>query len=290
MKLLIFNPEHDLCLANGSCDYVPPKSAVDFARSRASLMQCLYTDAHCCSTYDVFPTEGVTEVIAWGWNTVVKKHLLRGGISAALLPSDTMLESWRHLQHRNTLLPLQPEVLVVKCEEDVERLLESGNRRWVLKAPWSGAGRGLHWIDGAVGNNERAWLRKTVETQGCVMAEPWHNVVVDFAFEYIAQKGGLTFVGYSMFTTVRGVYRSNVQLDDGHIQDILEQKSSPKALREMRNVVEKWLLTNVVTHYFGPIGIDLVIDDKNRIHVCEMNLRHTMGMVAHAKMSGNPLR
>ena len=42
MRLCIFNPEHDLCLAKGRAHYVPPRSAVDFARRDANIMAVLY--------------------------------------------------------------------------------------------------------------------------------------------------------------------------------------------------------------------------------------------------------
>ena len=37
MLLCIFNPEHDLCLAKGRAHYVPPRSAVEFARHDAGI-------------------------------------------------------------------------------------------------------------------------------------------------------------------------------------------------------------------------------------------------------------
>ena len=42
LKLLIFNPEHDLCLANGDANYMPPASALRFASQGAALMRMLY--------------------------------------------------------------------------------------------------------------------------------------------------------------------------------------------------------------------------------------------------------
>ena len=45
MKVCIFNPEHDLCLAKGRAHYVPPRSAVEFARRDAGIMQVLYGPA-----------------------------------------------------------------------------------------------------------------------------------------------------------------------------------------------------------------------------------------------------
>ena len=160
MKLLIFNPEHDLCLANGSADFVPPQSAVDYACSSSAVMQSLYPDGLCRSAYDDLPAEGITEVVAWGWNVTLKKRLLKAGIPESLLPSDEELSCWRALQHRQTVLPLQPDAHRIESAEQVERLLASQQKRWVLKAPWSGAGRGLHWIDGTLTPNDKAWLQK----------------------------------------------------------------------------------------------------------------------------------
>ena len=52
MKLCVFNPEHDLCLAKGRWNYIPPRSAVEFACRDASIMSVLYPDAVCTSVYD----------------------------------------------------------------------------------------------------------------------------------------------------------------------------------------------------------------------------------------------
>ena len=92
MKLCIFNPEHDLCLAKGRAHYVPPRSAVDFACRDAGIMQVLYPDAQCCSVYDLsnfnFQFSIFNSVTAWGWDPVVKHELLKRGIPSELLPSD----------------------------------------------------------------------------------------------------------------------------------------------------------------------------------------------------------
>lgn len=284
MKLLIFNPEHDLCLANGSADFVPPQSAVDYARSSSAVMQSLYPDGLCRSAYDDLPAEGITEVVAWGWNVTLKKRLLKAGISESLLPNDEELSCWRALQHRQTVLPLQPDAHRIETAVQVEELLASANRRWVLKAPWSGVGRGLHWIDGALMPNDRAWLQKTVAQQGCVVAEPWRKVTMDFALEYFVRDGRLDFLGYSLFSTAHGVYRENILLSDSEIRTRIESGSSPEALAEKRSEVEQFLVSNIVPHYHGPVGVDFVVDEKGCIHLCEMNLRHTMGMVALNKL------
>ena len=112
MTLCIFNPEHDLCLANGDRNFVPPASALDFASGNASLMGILYPDARCASVADDLQplvAEGsVDRIVAWGWDARLKQALLKQGVPQSLLPPDEQLERIRELQHRSTILPLQP--------------------------------------------------------------------------------------------------------------------------------------------------------------------------------------
>ncbi len=120
MQLCIFNPEHDLCLAKGRAHYVPPRSAVDFARRDANIMSVLYPNAVCTSVYDFqfsFLNFQLDEVIAWGWDAVVKHELQKRGIDESLLPSDEEINTIRELQHRSTVLPLQEDCHDVRSIE-----------------------------------------------------------------------------------------------------------------------------------------------------------------------------
>ena len=365
MHLCIFNPEHDLCLAKGRAHYVPPRSAVDFARRDAGLMQVLYPDAHCCSVYDLTHSsvrpgkaastpnfaplrsqamsplepgrgeqldsvlrgsssphklggvphrgEGVCQVIAWGWDAVVKHELIKRGVSAELLPSDEEIDTIRELQHRSTVLPLQEDCHEVRSIEDMESLLKK-REHWVMKAPWSGAGRGLRWVHGILTAIDRDWLVKTVATQRCVIAEPRRDVVADVALEYVVhtpsplwgtppnlggellpllvcsspklgegnRPGGVEeecvkFIGYSYFKTGSGVYKENILWPDEKIE-------STFSLLPVRERVEQWLKENVWSRYRGPLGVDLMVCADGSFHVSEINFRHTMGMVAHEKL------
>ena len=278
MRLCIFNPEHDLCLAKGRAHYVPPRSAVDFARRDAGIMHLLYPDALCCSVYDVaeklstshFP---LSIVIAWGWDLVVRHELLKRGIDANLLPSDEEIFTIRELQHRSTVLPLQPDCHAVHTLGEMEALI--GEREhWVMKAPWSGAGRGLRWVHGVLTAIDRNWLCKTIAAQRCVIAEPCRIVVADLALEYM----GGRFFGYSYFKTGSGVYKENVPWSD-------EQIEAAFPVLQARKRIEPWLAANVWSRYCGPLGVDLMIDAQGQVFVSEINFRHTMGMVAHAKIN-----
>ena len=275
MQLCIFNPEHDLCLAKGRAHYVPPRSAVDFARRDAGLMQVLYPEGYCCSVYDLPQQRCGTQwdcVTTWGWDAVVKHELLKRGIPAGLLPSDEEIDAIRELQHRSTVLPLQPDCREVHSIVEMELLLRE-REHWVMKAPWSGAGRGLRWVHGALTAIDRDWLQKTVESQRSVIAEPRRDVTADVALEY---KEG-AFMGYSYFKTGSGVYKENILWSDEKIEATF-------CLQPVREHVEQWLAENVWPRYRGPLGVDLMVCADGSVHVAEMNFRHTMGMVAHERL------
>ena len=217
--------------------------------------------------------------MAWGWDAVVKHELIKRGIPAELLPTDEEIETIRELQHRSTVLPLQEGCHAVKSVEEMESLLRE-REHWVMKAPWSGAGRGLRWVHGALTAIDRDWLLKTVANQRCVIAEPRREVVADVALEYNSQ-----FTGYSYFKTGSGVYKENIAMTDDRIVETFRET----ALQQTKARVEAWLKENVVPRYRGPLGVDLMVCADGSVHVAEINFRHTMGMVAHAKIIDNSL-
>lgn len=291
--LCIFNPEHDLCLANGNRHFVPPASALRFAQEGASVMQVIYPSAEAVpaaqagQTYAAIAYRageahgGYTVIVPWGWNIVLKTQLLKAGLPEASMPSDSRLALWRQLQHRSTLLPLQPESRSVTTREEVEEmLLQRGEI--VLKAPWSGSGRGLRWIGGQMTAHDIRWMDKVVKEQHCVIAEPRRRVADDFALEYTLQGGRLTFVGYSLFQCEQGVYRSNLLLGDEAIADRVGFTAARKT------ELEGWLTRHIALHYEGPLGVDCIRTVDGAVYVSELNLRHTMGLVAHCYLQQHP--
>ena len=282
--ICIFNPEHDLCLANGSRHYVPPASAVAFAAAACGLMRHIYPTASCCPAAEAgeaYLRSGDEVLVPWGWNMTLKYDLIKQGVPECLMPSDDTLAFRRELQHRTTLLPLQPDSRAVTTEAEVEAFLIR-HSEGVLKAPWSGSGRGLRWLSGRLGDHDRAWLRKVVREQRCVIVEPRWRVNHDFALEFRVDDSGLTFVGYSLFESANGVYRGNLLLPDEEICRLVGHTQSE------REALEAWLLDAIVPHYRGPLGVDCICDADGNIHISELNLRHTMGHVAHAYLALHP--
>lgn len=282
--LCIFNPEHDLCLANGHAHYVPPESAITFARKCKRVMEYIYPGAMSFAANEVVPCSSeLARIVPWGWNLTLKTQLLKQGVSAALMPSDETLEVWRNLQHRNTVLPLQPDCVAAVVEAEVEEMIFR-HHAVVLKAPWSGAGRGLRWVTGKMSDHDRRWMRKMVQEQRCIVVEPRREVKDNFALEYFIEAGKLRFVGFSLFESVNGVYRHNLLFTDDEIRTrvgfgIDSQKQ-----------LEDWLQKTIVPCYEGPIGVDYVTSTDGSISLTEMNLRHTMGLVAHEVLRRNPER
>lgn len=96
LQMYLFNPEHDLCLANGDIHFVPPRSALDFGRGCGSIvefMQGLDSDA-----------DRGARIVPWGWNPHLKERLLREGVAPELLPSQEQLKSIREFSHRSFAL------------------------------------------------------------------------------------------------------------------------------------------------------------------------------------------
>lgn len=277
-KLLIFNPEHDLCLANGDANYVPPASALRFASQGGALMRMLYGDD--CLSLDQYQGQPV-EIVPWGWNKQLKNSLLKRGVDEQLMPSDTWLEQLRRLQHRSTLLPLQPHAAAARTVGEVEDLVHRLGEV-VLKAPWSGSGRGIRWVSGQLSQHDVAWVNKTIDNQGCVMVERRYTVCYDFALEYRVEASAVSLVGLSLFNTQSGVYRHNILLPDSEIRSLVHLTDVEE------NAFSKWISITIAPHYQGPLGLDCFLTDEGHIVVGELNLRHTMGLVAHRFLQLHP--
>ena len=263
---------------------MPPASALSFAASSCGLMRCLYPMAVCVPAAhvgDVYRRTGDSQLVPWGWDAVLKQSLLKQGIPEHLMPSDSLLDMWRQLQHRTTLLPLQPDSHAVTTVAEVETLL-SQHSDMVLKAPWSGSGRGLRWVSHSLSDHDKSWLLKVVKEQRCAIAEPRWSVQYDFALEYRVENGMLSFLGFSLFETVNGVYRGNRLQSDDTIAHLVGFSTA------QRDLLETWLQNVIVPHYHGPLGVDCIRDTEGRIHISEINLRHTMGLVAHAYLTLHP--
>ena len=284
--ICIFNPEHDLCLANGSSNYMPPESALRFARESAGLMRILHPEASLCLPSPLASNQQFNKltnqrILPWGWNTALRNHLLKLGVEESCLPTTEELSAIRRLQHRSTVLPLQPQSIAATTLDEVEDMI-ARHHAIVLKAPWSGSGRGLRWVTETMSAHDVSWMQKVVKNQGCVIVEPRYQVQAEFALEYRVGKSGIGLMGFSYFTSSNGVYHGNLLLSDEAIRQRVGYTTDEQA------ALEHWLTDHVVGQYEGPLGIDYLHTQDGQHIFSEMNFRHTMGMVAHEYLRQHP--
>ena len=123
--LYLFNPEHDLALASGEINYMPPASARQMAAELALLpvwyaeegsavlapsaynldymkrmRQLLGLSVH-LMTEPELASERNLDIRPWGWDIAVRKRLLDLGIEKHALPSIEQLNKLRSCSHRS---------------------------------------------------------------------------------------------------------------------------------------------------------------------------------------------
>jgi hypothetical protein len=230
--MYIFNPEHDLSLANFSSNYTPPASAVKMAYDLAILpvwyskqsmvvaegeinraflediRDKLPLKAELISYSDVakqLNSSQSDKIIPWGWNPLLYRKLISHGVPECHLPDMAKLQLLRDQSSRKHAVYLLKELKYENkdyCGEsyyfkELDELLfylNSAKGDKVLKMPLSGSGRGLIWILGEITDKQTDWCRRVIKGQGGVVAEPVLDKVVDFAMEFCLVNGDADLV------------------------------------------------------------------------------------------------
>lgn len=304
--MYIFNPEHDICLANGDPNYIPPASSLRFGEDCARIMEPIVTDGT-VGTVDTNSTVGTVStdstdtsgISVWGWDTRVRQKLLRAGTDPSVLPSDRQLEEIRTLSHRSTAAKALKHILgTCRCTGHLtcsipEELTDTAQVRsfilangdCVLKAPWSGSGKGLRWVSPrSFSSSDEGWCRNIIRAQGSLMAEKRKDIVLDLAMLMRISGGKVIPQGLSLFTTGNGAYRSNLLASDGLIALTAAQYIPEEVLPEVREKLLCYLQEEFSGRYEGYLGVDMFIcreQGRYLLNPCvEINVRMTMGLAA----------
>ena len=304
----LFNPEHDLALASGEHNYMPPASARRMAADLA-LLPIWYADTgsrvlapsayhldYLKQMQQVFdlPVGLLTEpevalveypyIRPWGWNVALRKRFLHLGVSETDLPDVEWLERLRGASHRSCAVALLPRLQLDDCfcgessyltsPQEWQLFVESHDA-CLLKAPLSGSGKGLNWCKGVYTPSISGWCMRIGSQQGGVVGEPIYNKVEDFAMEFLLSgEGGAQFIGYSQFRTNKsGAYEGNLLASDAMIELNLSAYIPVEELHRLREVLERELLLLLGDVYTGYLGIDMMICQFSdspvyRIHPC----------------------
>lgn len=298
MRVLLFNPENDLALASNDPNYTPPASARLLASDLTDFPEWWHIEK------DI--------ILPWGWSPLAVRQLQQLGVPKALLPTSAEIADYRTKASRQTAVllldrlrkawpePFHSHLLIgesIWCETDrnVLRAIELFGSTAMLKAPWSGSGRGLHPVRSLpLNEKDYTWIRRTLRLQGGVEVEPLYiNKVCDFAMEFWVENGQVRYEGLSLFeTTDGGVYAGNLVANETEKETRLSRYLSPALLDKVRSHLAHLLNeAEIPTWYRGPLGVDMLVANSvsstlpshnfYSLHpLLEINLRMTMGWVA----------
>ena len=292
-QIYIFNPEHDLCIANGDENFVPPKSAVGFAKENIDLSELLKR-----------PNKQRRQIIPWGWNHALKKRLINEGIDPATLPSEEELQFIRTHSRRELALDVHSRlgsgdsqiiehdyriVATSICEVDA---FMSANGSAVLKSPLSGSGKGIRFVREKLSESDEGWCRRTLDKQGAVIVERRFEIIKECAMLFECYHEGIDFIGYSLFESRNGAYSRNILANNEEIEDMISEYIPRETLLTIREDLTAILSDTLVGHYEGFLGVDQIICQAYSpifIPVSEINLRMTMGLIARNQYDLAPL-
>ncbi len=316
MKLHLFNPENDLALADGNANYCAPPAAERIAYDLATLplWYASSSDAvwlpdkmhieYCrriSSLFDValpfgqHMIERVSSAVPWGWSPQVVRRYMQAGVPVSCLPAKESVEKMRMLSNRQSSIRILSRlaasgISIPPLPKYIDRLEDvadyvCGRERCVVKAPWSGSGKGIMWGIGRMEVPMEHFCKGVIKRQGAVLCEEYLSSVREFAMEFLAKDGRVQFAGYSLFNTEKGSYSGNVLASDGAIESLLAGYIQLDLIRKVRNslppILEEMLAG---CGYEGYLGIDMMIYDDNGtccLNPCmELNLRMNMGMVS----------
>ena len=283
-QIYIFNPEHDLCIANGDENFVPPRSAVGFAKEKNDLSEHLKR-----------PNKQRRQIIPWGWNPSLKKRLINEGLDPATLPTVEELEFIRTHSRREFALDVHSQLncgdtrviganyrIVATNISEIETFI-SANNSAVLKSPLSGSGKGIRFVREKLSESDKGWCRKTIEKQGSVIVERRFEIIKECAMLFECHHEGIDFIGYSLFESRNGAYSRNILASNEEIEGIITGYIAPNTLTAIRDSLTSILTDTLVGYYEGFLGVDQMIcqiDSPIFIPVSEINLRMTMGLIA----------
>lgn len=248
--------------------------------------------------------------VPWGWNLSVRRTWLQWGCPESLLPSYGVLQQYRKEASREVAarrlaglfgLPCctgQFDCLTTlsDCRTYVQAACTSGGIAGkgddatlpgcVLKAPWSGSGKGLKWCREGFTDSVRGWCERVLHEQACVVASPIYNKVKDFALEFRSDGSGkVDFSGYSSFSTnAAGAYLGNDLLAPASFERQIAEYVPLPALLEVRRRLEQLLSEYSRAGYRGDLGVDMMVCRTSSGYILhpavEVNLRTNMGIVA----------
>ncbi len=146
---------------------------------------------------------------------------------------------------------------------------------WVAKAPWTAAGRDRIHGDGPPSDEQRVYAGRLIERSGCLLVEPWLQRVFDVGVTARLERGRVIAAPpHTLLTDTRGAFLG-IDLTDPPLTP-QERDALDRAVVAAGAALDR-------AGYTGPFTVDAFVHGpERRLHMCEINARHTFGHVARA--------
>lgn len=318
-KLHLFNPDNDLALASGIENFTAPKAAADLRNAGACLPLWYGQSGDAVLTYgvnarwlesvndrfgpgvDIFDHHSAADYDAapWGWSLAARKIFKIEGFATDSLPTDRQIGLWRQLSHRRTASQLRediarqldfeiaPAAIEADSVESLRKMLGDGRPK-IIKSPWSSSGRGLLDTRHVSADETLRRCEGTIQRQGSVMVEEAYDRTADFAMLFECSGAGCRFAGYSVFKAdATGGYTGNILAPDSRLLEIIGTDYPAERIERVAEAARQAIERIIAPNYSGPLGVDMLVARKADGSALldatvEINLRMTMGFVAHA--------
>ena len=155
--ILLFNPEHDLALANGDRHFIAPRNIREMAHDLSDIMETILPTSD--SESSIISALPSAHPFPWGWDPTIVEHFKKMGIPAQELPTDEALAALSRRSERITAHQILSnfhkehtdnifigESFIARSFEDISTYAEHFGHI-LLKAPLSGSGKGLRHVN-----------------------------------------------------------------------------------------------------------------------------------------------
>lgn len=323
-RVFLFNPDAEAEVARGRPGHQPDRAAAQLAADLAPTLAILAAREDAVITPRIpspawqralvaagfplpefVPTAAtladrlVGELRPWG-ATPDAAVRLRPLVGADTLWSPTLRDASSKLvalSWRAELLAALDDPELVPAEGEaclsLEQAEAAGARGWLLKAPFSTAGRSRR--RGPLDAGGRAWAARVLTEQGGLRAEPWRERQLDFSFHFdVDPDGSARFIGICRFgTTPAGQFTGTRpgrwfgELEPALARFLSRDGRAPRRLRELGERVAAFLSPRLAAlGVRGAVGVDAFVyreGDSLRLDpLVEVNPRLTMGRVSLA--------
>ena len=248
----------------------------------------------------------ITQASPWGWSRHTVCCLRDAGVpDAAMSHIEANIDAVRDLSHRRSAGIINAALSAALSSEwgdslvaepaaeffsvdTVKEYIGANGLSLYLKSPWSSSGRGVVCGSDMTADQFAGRCEAVIRKQGSVLVERAHDKILDFAMLFKVGNGGAVRpYGLSRFFNERGTgYTGNLILSDSRIAAELSGYVPAKLLEDVSGSICRALTSLLDSRYCGYMGVDMMVvrrgDGFALVPCVELNLRMTMGVVAHS--------